>query len=130
MLPGDTRFGWRPEGWWEVEYFLRPIDADAYGDFLEKTAAPVAWQGMSSYAPIGDEPTNAALREALVEWWARPGDDLWLLVERMWSGWPDPLMYSLFVRRPGEPRFTECGEFDDLPPGWTFPAGHPPIARS
>jgi hypothetical protein len=124
LIPGDTQHGWRPEGWWEVVYFLEDDDRDRYGAFLAKAATPASWSRIRDYPGAPHEPDRADLIEAGIEWWARVDGDLWVMADRDWSGWPDPLSYSLWIRHLPESKFQQYGEFDELPPAWTFP---PPL---
>jgi len=47
-------------------------------------------------------------------------DELWLLIERIWNGWPDPPMYA-FLAYDQDYRLILGKDFDVLPRTWTLP---------
>ena len=50
------------------------------------------------------------------------GDESWVLMERVWHGWPDPPRW-IFIAFDPQGR-TVCGcDFDHIPTTWTMPEG-------
>jgi len=47
-------------------------------------------------------------------------DELWLLIERIWNGWPDPSMYA-FLAYDQDHRLILGKDFEVLPKAWTLP---------
>ena len=47
-------------------------------------------------------------------------DELWLLIERFWNGWPDPPLYAFLVFDL-EGNLIAGGDFHRLPSAWTLP---------
>ena len=54
--------------------------------------------------------------------WLAPDieDELWLLIERVWNGFPDPPKYAFLAFDLGGALMI-AKDFDHLPTGWTLP---------
>lgn len=49
-------------------------------------------------------------------------DESWILMERVWHGWPDPPRW-IFIAFDPQGREICAGDFDHIPANWTMPEG-------
>lgn len=122
MTLGDTTFEWRPDRWIEPFYWLLPDHMEAYQSFLVRAAEPVVWAPIHRLQPIGTESLVVeAPPDDEIEWWARRADGLWVVADRFWNVWPDPLRHSLYILPQGGSQFIDAGQFQRMPTAWEFP---------
>lgn len=50
------------------------------------------------------------------------GDESWILMERVWHGWPDPPRW-IFIAFDPQGQHICGGDFDHIPANWTMPEG-------
>jgi hypothetical protein len=135
MIPRPQRLEstdaeWEPIPWDAPEHTAEEM----YAGYAERAAKPIHWQQV----PFLDFPEEGLLGHGR-EWFARhdiacfsaaDGEDL-LLIDSIWSGWPDPPRWGLASRPSGsaESRWRMWGYFRDVPPTWTVPEQKKPNAQ-
>ena len=89
--------------------------------FRERTARAAAWRGASpaEYGWLKTQPELEQFGEFLflasdIE------DELWLLIERTWHGFPDPPQYAFFAFG-ADDKLIVGMDLDDLPEAWVMP---------
>jgi len=115
---GAGAFEWQPSRTVEPFYALQKRDEAEYEEFKRRADIAVEWNRSDTYVAAVNQPRLDKV-EADFWWWARVGDELWVLAESVWAYFPDPLPYSLSIRRPTEGRFQNLGHFALLPAHWT-----------
>ena len=90
-------------------------------DFRARTKTRAEWRISSpeEYQWLKDQPELERLGDFL---FLAPAieDELWLLIERMWNGLPDPPMY-VFLAYGLNRQLITARDFDTLPKAWTLP---------
>ena len=115
---GAGAYEWQPSRAVEPFYALQNRDEAEYGEFIRRADVAVEWGRPDTYIAVTSEPRLDKI-EADFWWWARVGDELWVLAESVWAYFPDPLPYSLSIRRSTDSRFQNLGHFAVLPTNWT-----------
>ncbi|WP_156459537.1 hypothetical protein [Brevundimonas sp. Root1279] len=97
---------------------MQTRDEAEFAEFMRRADRAIEWGQPEAYVPTPGEPRLETV-EADFWWWARVGDEVWVLAEQVWAYFPDPLPYSLSVRSSTTGRFQNLGHFSLLPPHWT-----------
>jgi|GEM_PF-3256755 len=89
--------------------------------FRERTTRAAAWRGAGAaeYGWLKKQPELEPFGDFLfvandIE------DELWLLIERTWHGFPDPLQYAFFAFG-ADDRLIVAKDLSELPEAWAMP---------
>ncbi|HYG27496.1 MAG TPA: hypothetical protein VD906_11370 [Caulobacteraceae bacterium] len=115
---GAGPYEWQPSRTVEPFYALENRDSAEFDEFMRRADLTVEWNRSEAYAPNPGEPRLDKV-EADFWWWARVGEELWVLAQEVWAYFPDPLPYSLSIRSSTDGRFRNLGHFALLPLHWT-----------
>lgn len=115
---GEPPFEWQPTRTVLPTYALELRDEREFREFMRRAETPASWNRREDFTAQASEPRMDRV-DADFWWWARVEDELWVLAERAWAYFPDPLPYSFAVWSPAKRRFRNLGHFGVLPPQWT-----------
>ena len=113
---------WEPTPWDAPDRIAEPM----YEGYVARVARPICWQPV----PNADFPKDGNfghhrewfLEKEVAYFAVHEGEDF-LLMNHMWSGWPDPPRWSLASRPSGaiRERWQLWGAFSELPSLWLVP---------
>jgi hypothetical protein len=94
-------------------------DPLSIGHFRKAAAMPMFWSKGSTYAgnvfadyPLLDRYANS------LHAFITAGEELWVVIERDWHGYPDPPQFAILALNAGERQWA-C-DFDHWPSQWRF----------
>lgn len=97
-----------------------------YAGYNERVGKTIHWQAL----PLNDFPKDGLFGHGRrwfvdrdIAFFASNEDEDLLLVDNVWSGWPDPPRWGLASRPRGrsDARWRMWGHFPELPATWTLP---------
>lgn len=83
---------------------------------------PIPWTAFPAEGIFGH--ASDWLSSANAAFFATVGEEDFLLIDNIWSGWPDPPRWGLASRAKGQNHLSweRWGHFPDLPAAWHVPA--------